>query len=63
MDDASVANIKALVDKANELIHAERDRIKHLAKVLAEPKAKLQSKPRRLLKRSPVSSENDRPIA
>jgi predicted acylesterase/phospholipase RssA len=63
MDDASVANIKALVDKANELIHAERDRIKHLAKVLAEPKAKLQSKPRRPLKRSPLSSANDRPIA
>jgi len=44
MDDASAVNIKALVDKANQLIDAERHRIEDLAKVLAVPKAKLQPK-------------------
>jgi uncharacterized protein len=44
MDDASPANIKALVDKAKQMIDAERDRIESLAKVLAEPKASVQPK-------------------
>jgi uncharacterized protein len=44
MDDASPANIKALVDKAKQMIDAERDRIESLAKVLAEPKANVQPK-------------------
>jgi uncharacterized protein len=64
MDDASAANIKALVDKANELIEAEHDRIDHLKKILAEPKAKLQPNPRRPHKTLLVSSkENGRPSA
>jgi hypothetical protein len=50
LDDASAANIKALQDKAQELIHAKRDRIKELRKVLAEPKAKLRPKSTRPLK-------------
>jgi hypothetical protein len=44
MDDASPANIRALMDKANQLIHAEHDRIEALAKELAEPKAHVQPK-------------------
>jgi uncharacterized protein len=44
MDDASSANIKALVDKAKQMIEAEHDRIESLAKVLAEPKANVQPK-------------------
>ena len=44
MDDASPANIKALVDKAEQLIAVEHDRIENLAKVLAEPKANVQPK-------------------
>jgi patatin-like phospholipase/acyl hydrolase len=44
MDDASPANIKALVDKARQTIDAEHKRIEELAKVLAEPKADLQPK-------------------
>lgn len=39
MDDASPQNIKALVDKANQLIETEHRRIEALAKILAEPKA------------------------
>ena len=42
--DASPENIKALVDKANQLIDAERDRINDLAKELAVPKAHVQPK-------------------
>lgn len=44
LDDASPANIKALVDKAKQLIEIERDRIQDLAKVLAVPKAAVQPK-------------------
>jgi len=44
MDDASPANIRPLVDKAKQLIDAECDRIEHLSKVLAEPKANFQPK-------------------
>ena len=46
MDEASPANIKALVDKARDLIDKESERIEHLAKVLAEPKAPLAPKDR-----------------
>ncbi|MDR3572389.1 MAG: patatin-like phospholipase family protein [Anaerolineaceae bacterium] len=42
MDDASPANVRALRDKARQLIDAERGRIEALAKVLAEPKASVQ---------------------
>jgi hypothetical protein len=44
MDDASSANVQALVDKADQLIHTERDRIESLAKELAKPKANIQPK-------------------
>ena len=44
MDDASPANVQALVDKADQLIHAQRDRIESLAKELAKPKAIVQPK-------------------
>jgi len=44
MDDASPANIKALQDKARQLIDAEQARIGALAKVLAEPKVSIQPK-------------------
>jgi uncharacterized protein len=44
MDDASPANIRALVDKANQLIHTERVQIEDLAKELAKPKANVQPK-------------------
>jgi hypothetical protein len=44
MDDASPANVQALVDKADQLIHAQRDRIESLAKELAKPKAVVQPK-------------------
>jgi hypothetical protein len=44
MDDASPDNINALVDKANQLIDAERNRINDLAKELAVPKARVQPK-------------------
>lgn len=46
MDDASPANISALIDKAKQLIDAEHDRIEDLAKVLAEPKVNVQPKGR-----------------
>jgi hypothetical protein len=46
MDDASPANVQTLVDKADQLIHAERDRIESLAKELAKPKADIQPKGR-----------------
>ncbi len=44
MDDASPKNIKALVDKANQLIHSDRDRISDLARELAVPKAHVHPK-------------------
>ncbi len=44
LDDASSKNLSALVNKAKELIHAEQDRIKSLAKELAKPKADVQPK-------------------
>lgn len=44
MDEASPANIKALIDKANQIIDAERERIEDLANALSEPKADLQPK-------------------
>jgi hypothetical protein len=44
MDDASPENIRALVDKANQLIDSNRDRINELAKELAVPKAHVQPK-------------------
>jgi len=46
MDDASPQNIKALVDKAKQLIATEHRRIEHLAKILAEPKAVVAPKDR-----------------
>jgi hypothetical protein len=46
MDDASPANISALIDKAKQLIDTEHDRIEDLAKVLAEPKVNVQPKGR-----------------
>jgi hypothetical protein len=64
MDDASATNIKALMDKANELIDAERHRIEHLAKLLAEPKSKLLPKAKRPQKQLLVSlEENGGPTA
>jgi uncharacterized protein len=44
MDDASPANIQALVDKAKQTIEAERERIEELVRALAEPKADFQIK-------------------
>jgi uncharacterized protein len=44
MDDASPANIQALINKAKQLIDAEHDRIEDLGKVLAEPKAIVEPK-------------------
>jgi uncharacterized protein len=44
MDDASPANIKALVDKAKQIIDAEHKRIEEVATMLAQPKADLQPK-------------------
>jgi hypothetical protein len=52
-------NIKALVDKANQLIDAERHRIEDLAKVLAVPKAKHQPKARRPHKNLLVLPSNE----
>ena len=46
LDDASPANIKALVDKAKQLIDKEHHKIEHLAKILAEPKAVVAPKDR-----------------
>jgi hypothetical protein len=42
IDDASPENIKALVNKAKQLIADQHDRIEEVAKVLAQPKAKFQ---------------------
>jgi patatin-like phospholipase/acyl hydrolase len=42
IDDASPENIKALVNKAKQLITDQHDRIEKLAKILAQPKAKVQ---------------------
>jgi hypothetical protein len=44
MDDAWSENIRVLVDKANQLIDSNRDRINELAKELAVPKAHVQPK-------------------
>lgn len=46
LDDASPANIKALVDKANQLIETEHRKIDHLREILAEPKAVVAPKDR-----------------
>ncbi len=46
MDEASPANIKALVDKARDMIDNERERIERLAKVLAKPKAPVEPRNR-----------------
>lgn len=58
MDDASANNVHALIDKANELIDTERDRIKELRKALAKPKAKLQPKAKRPHKSLMISSSD-----
>jgi predicted acylesterase/phospholipase RssA len=42
IDDASPENIKALVNKAKQLIADQHDRIEEVAKMLAQPKAKVQ---------------------
>ena len=42
MDNASAANIKALRDKANQLIEADSQQLDELAELLASPKANLQ---------------------
>ena len=42
IDDASPQNIKALVNKAKQLIADQHDRIEEVAKMLAQPKAKFQ---------------------
>ena len=42
IDDASAENIKALVDKAKQLITDQHDRIEEVAKSLAQPKAQVQ---------------------
>lgn len=42
IDDASPENIEALVNKAKQLIADQNDRINEVAKVLAQPKAKVQ---------------------
>jgi hypothetical protein len=46
IDDASPDNIKALVNKAKQLIEDERARIDEVAKVLVQPKAKVQPQDR-----------------
>lgn len=47
MDDASAGNINALVNKANQLIHAQRELIQTLATELATPRAVVQPKEQR----------------
>jgi patatin-like phospholipase/acyl hydrolase len=42
IDDASPENIKALVNKAKQLITDQQDRIEKVAQMLAQPKAKVQ---------------------
>ena len=42
MDDASDVNVKALQDKARQLIDTECNRIQALAKTLAQPKASVR---------------------
>jgi hypothetical protein len=42
IDDASPENIEALVNKAKQLIADQHDCINEVAKVLAQPKAKVQ---------------------
>jgi uncharacterized protein len=46
MDEASPANIQALVDKARDLVDSERENIERLAEVLAAPKAAVEPKDR-----------------
>jgi uncharacterized protein len=46
IDDASPENIKALVNKAKQLIAEQHDRIEEVAKMLAQPKAKVQPQDR-----------------
>ena len=46
IDDASPENIKALVNKATQLIEDDRARIDEVAKVLVQPKAKVQPQDR-----------------
>ena len=46
IDDASPENIKALVNKAKQLIADQHDRIEEVAKMLAQPKAKVQPQDR-----------------
>jgi patatin-like phospholipase/acyl hydrolase len=59
MDEATPANIHALVDKARELIEVERERIERLAELLSRPKAKVEPKgklpPKGILAPGPVS--------
>jgi hypothetical protein len=47
MDDASTGNINALVNKANQLIHVQRELIQALATELATPRAVVQPKEQR----------------
>jgi hypothetical protein len=58
MDEASPANIKALIDKADQIIDAERERIEELAKALSEPKADLQPRETLPAKKGFLLSEN-----
>jgi hypothetical protein len=46
IDDASPENIKAVVNKAKQLIEDDRARIDEVAKVLVQPKAKVQPQDR-----------------
>jgi uncharacterized protein len=50
MDDASMGNIEALMDKANQLIQTEHGLIQSLKTELATPKADVQPKDQRPLK-------------
>lgn len=59
MDDASPQNVQALVDKAYQLIDADRDRIQKLAKVLGQPKAKFAPKAHRPKKQLLISANED----
>lgn len=46
IDEASPANIRAMVDKARDLIDRERKSIERLARMLAQPKAPAEPKDR-----------------
>jgi hypothetical protein len=56
LDNASAANIKALQDKANQLINANSDRLAALAELLAPPKANIPPGAARALKGMLVST-------